>query len=34
MTTLNPWVQATLDYGFCEFLGQCPSAPDPPRSAL
>ena len=28
---LNPWVQATLDYVFCEFLSQWPSAPDPAR---
>ena len=29
----NPWVQATLDYAFCGFLSQWPSAPDPVRSA-
>ncbi len=28
---LNIWVQATLDYAFCGFLSQRPSAPDPAR---
>jgi hypothetical protein len=30
---LNIWVQATLDYAFCGFLSQWPSAPDPKRWA-
>jgi hypothetical protein len=28
---LNLWVQATLDYAFCRFQSQWPSAPDPAR---
>jgi hypothetical protein len=29
--TPNPWVQAILDYAFCGFARQWPSAPDPAR---
>jgi hypothetical protein len=34
MRSANIWVQATLDYAFCRFLSQWPSAPDPIRSAI